>query len=276
MPEGDFAPTSACVVGGRGRMGRWLVPRLAAAGLEVAVADAAEGPWDPAVAARCGVLVLAVPVTEVAGVAQRLGPHLDPGSLVMDLTSLKTAPLAAMLEHCPCQVVGCHPLFGPDTRSARGQVVFLCPGRGAGGPAWAQAFWRGLGARVEKVSPDRHDRLMAQVQSLRHLVLAALGLALAQAGFDPRDDLELAGPWTGELLAMLGNQARQPAGLYAGLASANPELPAVLQGFTAALERMQKCLAAGDTGRLEDMITAGSQLVADQSNLSLDCLRALG
>lgn len=274
--EGGFAPASACIVGGRGRMGRWLAPRLAAAGITVSVADDADGPWDSAAAARAELVVLAVPVAEVAGVARRLGPHLAPSSLVMDLASLKAGPLAAMVEHCPCPVVGCHPLFGPDAGSARGQVVFLCPGRGAAAYAWARSFWRDLGAHVREIPPERHDRLMAQVQSLRHLTLAAVGLALAGSGFDPGRELAMAGPWTGELLDMLGRQARQPAGLYAGLAAQNPHAPELLEELAHIMMDMAGRLRAGDTAGLEKMIEGGQTLMAGRNSLLLDRRLALG
>lgn len=269
MDEVDFRPTSALLVGGQGRMGRWLLPHLTAAGLKVQVADNVGGPWDPALAASRDLVILAVPVPQVAQVASQVGPHTTQGSLVMDLASVKQEPLAAMLQHCQGQVVGCHPLFGPARRDARGQVVFLCQGRGQAGMDWAISFWRGLGARVEIMEPSRHDKLMAQVQSLRHLTLAAMGLALSRAGFDIQNDLDLAGPWTQELLGLLARQGNQPARLYADLAAGNPHAAGMLVNLSEALQDMQACLERGSIDELERLFHDGAAITKDTDSFSL-------
>ena len=49
--------------------------------------------------------------------------------LLADLTSVKRAPLAKMLEVHKGAVVGLHPMFGPDIASMAKQVVVRCDGR---------------------------------------------------------------------------------------------------------------------------------------------------
>ncbi len=255
------APGSGVVVGiigGLGRMGRWLESRLTKAGCRVLIADASLGPVRPEMAAGCQVLMLAVPARAVEEVMAQVGPWTRPDGLVMDITSLKAVPLASMLAHARGEVVGCHPLFGPGARSARGQAVFVCPGRGERWLRWVEEFWGREGARVARIEPERHDRLMARVQSLRHLLLYGLGGALKDLGFTA-EDLDLAGPWFQGLMDILKHQARQPAGLYAELALGNPHAPAALAALLANLDKLAQRLEQGDRQGLEELCASAGQ-----------------
>jgi prephenate dehydrogenase len=58
----------------------------------------------------------------------------------MDVTSLKAAPVAAMLAataRSGAGVVGTHPMFGPGVHTLQGQRVVLCRARGDAWFAWA-------------------------------------------------------------------------------------------------------------------------------------------
>jgi prephenate dehydrogenase len=238
------------IVGGRGAMGRWLERRLLRYGCRVLIADAKQGPLTPEFVAGCQVLVLAVPIGAVEEVMALAGPHTPAGGLVMDIASLKAAPLGSMLAHARGEVVGCHPLCGPATVSLKDQTVFLCPGRGGRWLEWVREFWSRQGARVVEMEPDRHDRLMAAVQTTRHFLLFGLGEALRRLDFSGQD-LELAGPWFRSLVDLLKHQVRQPPALYAELALGNPHAGEALQALELGLAELESCLARGNRAGLE-------------------------
>jgi prephenate dehydrogenase len=242
------------IIGGRGRMGRWLVRSLRQDGHEVLVADAGQGALQPEIAAACPVLILAVPIPAVPRVMALIGPHTRPDGVVLDIASLKAAPLEAMLRHARGEVIGTHPLFGPSAPSLDGQLFFVCPGRGRRWLGWLTAWLEAGGARLVETDATGHDRLMAQVQSLRHMLLLGLGQALMAAGFDPTRDLPLAGPWFGCLAGLLEHQARQPAELYADLALNNPAALPVLQALAQSVGQAAAYVAAGDRQGLVAML----------------------
>ena len=128
------------------------------------------------IAAACPVVILAVPVSEMAGVASRLAPHLIPGALVLDVGSVKVEPAAIMLETLPdhVEIVATHPLFGPVSARAglRGARIAICPLRGR--RFRVAAFCRRLGLDVILTTPEQHDRDAAEVQGLTHLVASLL------------------------------------------------------------------------------------------------------
>ena len=127
-------------------------------------------------AARAGTVVLAVPVASLPSVLQEIRAHLQPGALVIDVASVKVKPLRLMAELLPPHVdyVGTHPLFGPQSGAAgiAGLRIALCPGRvEATRLGRLRSFLaETLGLEVHEVTPEEHDRQMAYVQGLTHLM----------------------------------------------------------------------------------------------------------
>lgn len=276
MKEADFQPITVGVIGGRGRMGGLLVRLLEEAGQRTLVMDVADGSFQPEQAAQCLVLILAVPVQAIEEVMQAVGPYTRTDGAVIDIASLKEAPLQNMLAHARGEVVGSHPLFGPSCDPA-GQNVFVCQGRGEVWASWWRGLWEKAGANVVEISPSRHDRLMAQVQTLRHLLVSSLGLALESLGFDPQEDLPLAGPWFGSLWQLLDNQAAQPAGLYTDLALANPHAAEAVRALGQAVEETGRCLERKDRFNLARLLDRGVAMTAQpKSNQTVDRAAGMG
>lgn len=126
--------------------------------------------------AACDVIVLAVPVARMAHLCAALGPLLRPGSVVVDVGSVKTGPVAIMEAAFPetVEIVGTHPLFGPQSFGrAEGQKVAICPVRGRA-HLWVAAFLRRIGLRAMLTTPEAHDREAAMVQGLTHLIAKVL------------------------------------------------------------------------------------------------------
>lgn len=113
-----------------------------------------------------------------------------------------------------------------------------------------EEFWKLLGMRVSRLSPQEHDRIMAEVSHLPHAVAAALvsiqsqaGLSLCGPGF--RDATRIAGGdpdlWRD---IFLDNQAN----LLAGIALLRGEL----DQFTAIVEK-------GDANAIRDWLAAAAK-----------------
>lgn len=128
-------------------------------------------------AAACDVIMLAVPVQAMEAVIGRIAPLVRPGALVLDVASVKMLPARWMADALPASVdiVATHPLFGPQSArdGLEGQPLVICPVRGERHEAVA-AFGRALGLKVSFTSAEEHDREMAYVQALTHLIGRAL------------------------------------------------------------------------------------------------------
>ena len=131
--------------------------------------------------ARADLVVLAVPVLQIGPVAEAIAPHLRPGTSVFDVASVKLGPARAMKAALPdhVRIIGTHPLFGPQSAKTglKGLKVSICPVRGAGPKRVAQviSFLRErLQLDAFLSDAQSHDRDMAMVQGLTHLIAKVL------------------------------------------------------------------------------------------------------
>jgi prephenate dehydrogenase len=130
------------------------------------------------VAASCPVVVLATPVGRLQEIVDAAAPHIRPGTLVLDVGSVKLRPAEIMQRGLPehAEIVATHPLFGPQ--SARdgiaGLKIAVCPIRGRGGFRLAAFLRQWLRLNVIMTTPEEHDREAATVQGLTHLIAKVL------------------------------------------------------------------------------------------------------
>lgn len=129
--------------------------------------------------AACPVVVLAVPVDALAETATAISGHLKPGAIVIDVGSVKVLPGQVLAQTLPAhvEIVGTHPLFGPQSAKAgiEGHRIAVCPVRGANAARRVAAFCRAaLKLKVFQVSAEDHDREAAVVQGLTHLIAKVL------------------------------------------------------------------------------------------------------
>src|SRR5579863_7700005 len=134
------------IVGSRGAYGRWLrrffEQRM---GLRVVGRDPAgdEGLSIGDLIAAADVLIFSAPIRATSAliadyVAQTRGS--EHGKLWLDLTSIKSAPVAALLTS-QAEVVGLHPMSAPPkTPTLKGRVMVVCEARVDAWRAWLEKF----------------------------------------------------------------------------------------------------------------------------------------
>ncbi len=153
--------------------------------------------------AGCDTVVLAAPVSVNCELIARLAPHLRPGVLLTDVSSVKMPVVAAGLRHLGPALEGfipCHPIAGSersgpqaaDPALFRGRIVILSPlpQSDERRTTHLEAVWAHLGARVIRLAPEEHDRVYGLVSHWPHAIAFALAGAVARDGAS-RD---LAGP----------------------------------------------------------------------------------
>jgi cyclohexadieny/prephenate dehydrogenase len=127
-------------------------------------------------------VILCIPVGACGAVAQEIASHLKPGAIVSDVGSVKGAVVRDMAPHLPAGVhfVPAHPVAGtehsgPDSGFAElfiNRWCILTPPEGVDPNAVERlrAFWAALGAKVEIMTPDHHDLVLAITSHLPHLI----------------------------------------------------------------------------------------------------------
>ena len=127
-------------------------------------------------------VIVSVPVGSSGAVAQAIAAHLKPGATVTDVGSTKASVIAQMQPHIPAGVhfIPGHPLAGteksgPDAGFAelfQNRWCILTPPEGtdAGEIARLTRFWEACGSHVDTMDPEHHDKVLAIVSHLPHLI----------------------------------------------------------------------------------------------------------
>ncbi len=127
-------------------------------------------------------VVLAVPVGAMEALAVEIAPHLKPGCIVTDVGSVKQAVVAAVAPHMPRTVhfIPGHPMAGTEYSGPRSGFATLFVGRWwllTPSPDTAPdaverltALLQGMGAKVNQMTPDHHDQVVAVVSHAPHLI----------------------------------------------------------------------------------------------------------
>jgi prephenate dehydrogenase len=212
---------------------------LAIGAIDAGTLDATEGVRD------ADLVVLCTSVGRIQRQLRELVPCMKDGVLITDVGSIKGAICSAAAEALAghggpgMRFVGSHPLAGSEQRGIDaatdglydGATCILAPSANTdpdgSGLVALRAMWQAVGCVVKEFSPDLHDRLLAEVSHLPHVVAAALvntvsedALPLGATGFQDTTRIASGDP-----------------GLWVDICMANRE------GLQASLKQMQSELA---------------------------------
>ena len=242
----DEPARTVAVIGGRGQIGRVLVRLFGDLGHRVVVADVNTEPTPVEAAAAADVTIVSVPIDATERVIRLVGPHVREDALLMDVTSVKTGPVAAMLAATRASVLGTHPMFGPSVHTLQGQRVVLCRARGDEWADWVARAFAARGLVITEATPEAHDRAMSVVQVLTHFQTQVLGATLARLGVPLEETMRFTSPaYLLELYVAARHFAQSPA-LYGPIEMRNPRTGEVTAAFGEAARELADILGAGD------------------------------
>ncbi|MGE6265110.1 bifunctional chorismate mutase/prephenate dehydrogenase [Aeromonas media] len=236
------------IIGGQGQLGRLFGQMFGLSGYRVETLEQGDWPRSDEILADAGLVMVAVPIDITCQIIDRLG-KLPADCLLVDVTSVKSAPLEHMLAVHQGPVLGLHPMFGPDVASLAKQVIVCCQGRDPAASQWLLDQMTIWGARLQQVEAKAHDEAMTLIQALRHFATFAYGwhLSREQANIDRL--LALSSPIYRLELAMVGRLFAQDPHLYADIILSSPQNLAMIrryyQNFGEALGLLERGDRAG-------------------------------
>jgi chorismate mutase/prephenate dehydrogenase len=275
----EVEPRTVAIIGGKGAMGQCMAQMFGDLGHAVMIADLDTTLTPEEAATVADVVVISVPIDVTEDVIRRLGPRVRRDALLMDVTSLKAAPVQAMLTASSASVVGTHPLFGPSVHSLQGQRVVVTPGRGDAWLAWLKMMLHARGMEVMETTPAEHDRAMSIVQVLVHFSTEVVGRTLAALNVPIDQTLAFTSPiYLMELLLAARHFAQSPQ-LYASIQMLNPATPAVTEAFLRAAEGLRQMTTGQDHAAFQAMFEevrqyfgTFTQRAVEQSDFLIDRL----
>jgi len=131
-------------------------------------------------------VILATPIGTFPELMEQMAPHLKLGAIVTDVGSTKVLPARWAEELLPYRIyyLGSHPMAGSEQRGvdfARadlfdGAYCILTPSEKTATTTarFLEGFWRKIGMHTSRMTPDQHDRVLARISHLPHVLAMAL------------------------------------------------------------------------------------------------------
>ncbi|HLW12570.1 MAG TPA: prephenate dehydrogenase/arogenate dehydrogenase family protein [Casimicrobiaceae bacterium] len=208
-------------------------------------------------------VLIAIPVAQYRETLTALAPALARGAVVTDAGSTKQDVVLAAREtlndRLPQFVPG-HPIAGNERSGADagdaslyvGRQVILTPLPETSVAALrrVEEFWTMCGARVERLDPARHDRIMAAVSHLPHLLAFTLVAELASRQ-DSAEYMSNAGSGFRDFTRIAGSSPE----MWRDIALANRDaLLTELVAYRGALDALMLSIEHGDRAALDAML----------------------
>ncbi|MCE5231272.1 prephenate dehydrogenase/arogenate dehydrogenase family protein [bacterium] len=213
-------------------------------------------------------VILAVPPRQIRERLAEIGPHLAPGTFLTDVGSVKARIVEEARRAIPPGVlyIGSHPMAGSEKAGVEysrgdfyeGCACILTPDDSTDPQALAiaRSFWEALGARVIEMDPARHDRLLAGISHLPHLLASALMQSLARSSDLTADEVAAI---SGQGLKDMTRIAAADPEIWRQIFSENSDaVLAWLDDLEKVLNEWRHALTKNDGKTIEALFTEGS------------------
>ena len=214
--------------------------------------------------AAADLVVVCTPVEQIPELIAEAARHAPAGAIFTDAGSTKCTVVARTEALLHAQFdgllpfIGSHPIAGSEKTGAEAaqgnlferRTVVITPTASTDDDVTGaiEQFWRSLKGRVVRMSPARHDEVLARTSHLPHLVASALAAAT------PADMLPLtAGGWSDTTRVAAGD-----AEMWRQILMANSvQTLKGLDDFERVLAELRQAVEAGDGPRLAAILAEG-------------------
>jgi cyclohexadieny/prephenate dehydrogenase len=221
---------------------------------------------DPAEAvAGADLVVIATPLSAYAEIGKRIGPALKAGAIVTDVGSVKGAAIRDLRPHLPANVhfVAGHPVAGTehsgpesgfaDLFDGRWCILTPLPDTDAAIVEKLTKLWRATGSKVVTMDPEHHDKVLAIVSHLPHLIAYTIVDTATNLERDLQSEvIEFSASGFRDFTRIA---ASDPV-MWRDVFLANREaVLEMLQRFTEDLTALQRAIRRGEGDKLQDVFT---------------------
>jgi cyclohexadieny/prephenate dehydrogenase len=236
---------------------------------ELGIADRVEA--DPARAVEgADCVMLCAPVGAFATLATAIAPHLAPGAILTDVGSTKQSVIRDVGPLVPAGVhfVPAHPVAGteysgPDAGfttlfEGRWALVTPLPGTDEAAVRKVEELWRRCGSMVQRMEPAHHDRVLAIVSHLPHLLAFTIcGTADDLADESRQEVIQFAASGFRDFTRIAASDPVMWRDIFLNNREALLEM---LARFTEDAQAMARAVRWGDAAYIEDKVERGRKI----------------
>jgi prephenate dehydrogenase len=211
--------------------------------------------------AGADVVFVSTPVCSIAGIVARIAPHIAPGCIVTDGGSVKGGIVAACEPLMPpgTHFVGGHPIAGTEHSGVDASFATLYHGRrcivtptdatDAAAVDKVVRMWEIAGSEVVVMDVGKHDRVLAAISHLPHMVAYSLVNAV---GDDDRFEENILKYSAGGFRDFTRIASSDPA-MWRDIALTNREsIMEMMDAFARRFADLRELVAARDAAGLEE------------------------
>ncbi len=247
------------IIGGAGRMGKWLVNYFIKSGHDVTISDtrreeaktiaqytgARLAQNNVEAAKDAEIIVLSTPIDITPKVLKEISSKIKSSATIVEISSLKSQvfPVLKKVAAQGTRTVSIHPLFGPGVTKTAGEKIALVP---VSDPSSEFRVAKTLFPNVELVVVDveEHDKAMAAALSLPHFLNIIFASVIGQ------EDLNILKKLGGttfalQLILSEGVMTEDPS-LYASIQMDNKFSAQILEKFISNAETLKRHVKEGD------------------------------
>jgi prephenate dehydrogenase len=207
-------------------------------------------------------IVFCTPPARMPALAKQILPALKMDAVVTDVASVKAGvvrKLESLIAKSGAHFIGSHPMAGAEktgVAAARADlfqnaVCVLTPTRKTNSAALKrlEQFWKSLGTRVLKLSPEQHDLFVSRTSHLPHIVAATLAnLVLNPA--NPKMQSQLCATGFRDTTRIASGSPE----MWRDIALANRKnLSSSLDAFISELQKFQHALKKSDAKEISNL-----------------------
>lgn len=261
LPRPAETTRHIAIVGGYGKMGRWMADLLKRSGHRIDVIDPSAGNGLTVEDAKwADVVIVSIPISRTGGMLRRLDGICRPDALIFDIASLKS-PFVDVLRDLGTRrrVCSIHPMFGPSAASMYDRNVLVCDCGSKEAVSEALELLGNHGADIRTMPIEDHDRYMSYALGLSHAVNIAFFTVLDRSGI-PYSDMETVASTTFQKLMDTNRSvALEDPYLYYEIQHMNSNRGRMLKEFDESVHDVVDAALSDDPRAFKDLMDRGRE-----------------
>jgi prephenate dehydrogenase len=213
------------------------------------------------------IVIVSVPIDFIEEIIIEIASYLKPGSLLLDVASVKEKSCNIMKQYLPSNVefIPTHPIFGPRTNSLEGQLIVLTPIKKGKWYKKVVSFLKSYDVRILEVDSKEHDKMMAIVQVLTHFSYISIASTISKLGVDIKTTREFASPIYNLMVDIIGRITSQNPFLTYSIQKENEWGKNVRNVFAESVNEIKDILSNNQEDKFIEIVTDAIKSIDDIS-----------
>jgi len=238
LPREAERSRHVAIIGGNGKMGRWLAGVLEGSGHRVDIIDPSAG--NGLVVEDCkwaDTIIVSIPISRTDGMLRKIDDIAKEDALIFDIASLKSPFIETLREMgSRRRVCSVHPMFGPSAGSMYDRNLLVCDCGCSDAVEDAISLLGPYGANVRTMEVEEHDKYMSYVLGLSHAINIAFFTVLERSGITFDDMKSVASTTYSKLMDSNASVALEDPYLYYEIQHLNAYRKEMLGEFDASVK----------------------------------------